>query len=79
LALPSSAVVFDASGVFVQVVRDGKVERRDVKTGLIARGQIEIREGLSSGDVVVSRSGTFLRDGDAVRAVVPDSKISEAR
>jgi RND family efflux transporter MFP subunit len=78
LAVPSSAVVFDDGGAFVQVVRDGKVERRDVKTGLIARGMVEVREGLKSGDVVVARAGTFLRDGDAVRVVAPDAKISEA-
>jgi len=79
LAVPSSAVVFDAGGAFVQVVRNGRVERRDVKTGIVARGLVEIREGLADGDVVVARAGTFLRDGDAVRAFAPDSKISEAR
>jgi HlyD family secretion protein len=80
LGVPSSAVIFDTSGTFVQVVRDGRVARRDVDTGLIAGGLVEIRSGLNEGDVVVARSGTFLRDGDAVRTVLPDStKISEAQ
>jgi RND family efflux transporter MFP subunit len=79
LAVPSAAVVFDAGGAFVQVVRDGRVVRRDVETGLVARGLVEVRQGLSEGDVVVARAGTFLRDGDPVRAVLPDSKISEAK
>jgi RND family efflux transporter MFP subunit len=79
LGVPSSAVVFDAGGAFVQIVRDGRVVRRDVKTGLISRGMVEVKEGLDEGDVVVARAGTFLRDGDAVRAVVPDPKISEAQ
>jgi hypothetical protein len=79
IAVPSAAVVFDAGGAFVQIVRDGRVVRRDVKTGLIARGLVEVRQGLADGDIVVARAGTFLRDGDAVRAVVPDSKISEAQ
>ena len=40
----------------------------------------EVREGLSEGDVVVARSGTFLRDGDAVRPVTGDrAKLSDAR
>jgi hypothetical protein len=30
---------------------------------------VEIRAGLSEGDLVVARSGTFLRDGDLVRPV----------
>jgi len=78
LALPSSAVVFDADGAFVQVVRDGRVSRRAIETGLISQGLVEVRKGLSEGDVVVSRAGTFLRDGDAVRAILPNAKISEA-
>jgi HlyD family secretion protein len=79
LAVPSAAVVFDTGGTFVQIVRDGRVVRRGVKTGLIARGLVEVLQGLDDGDVVVARAGTFLRNGDAVRAVVPDPKISEAQ
>jgi len=79
LAVPSSAVVFDAGGAYVQIVRSGRVVRRDVKTGLIARGLVELKHGIDEGDIVISRAGTFLRDGDAVRAVMPDSKISEAK
>jgi hypothetical protein len=33
---------------------------------------------LAEGELVVSRSGTFLRDGDAVRPVMAKSKVSEA-
>lgn len=79
LAVPSSAVVFESGGTFVQVVRNGRVERRAIKTGLIARGLVEVLSGVADGDVVVARAGTFLRDGDAVRSVAPDPKISEAR
>jgi RND family efflux transporter MFP subunit len=79
LAVPSSAVVFDAEGALVQVVRNGHVARTNIKTGLVSNGRIEVREGLAVGDIVVAKAGTFLRDGDAVRAIVPDAKISEAR
>jgi HlyD family secretion protein len=79
LSLPSSAVVFDAEGTFVQVVRDGHVARKNIETGLICDGRVEVRQGLAAGDIVVAKAGTFLRDGDAVRAITPDAKISEAR
>jgi len=79
LAAPASAVIFENDGAFVQVVHDGVVKRQDVKTGLVSRGLVEIRSGLSEGDIVVARAGTFLRDGDRVRAIMPDPKISEAR
>jgi len=79
LAVPSSAVVFDTEGAFVQVVNDGRVFRRNIKTGLFSGALVEVREGLAEGDVIVAKAGTFLRDGDAVRAVLPDAKISEAQ
>jgi HlyD family secretion protein len=79
LSIPSSAVVFDAEGAFVQVVRDGHVVRSNVKTGLISAGRVEVLQGLAAGDLVVAKAGTFLRDGDAVRAIMPDAKVSEAR
>ncbi|HEY0301011.1 MAG TPA: efflux RND transporter periplasmic adaptor subunit, partial [Rhizomicrobium sp.] len=43
LAVPSAAVIFDTHGAFVQIVQNGHVVRRDVKTGLIARGLVEVR------------------------------------
>jgi HlyD family secretion protein len=36
---------------------------------LMAAGQVEIREGLTEGDVVVARAGALLREGDPVRPV----------
>lgn len=84
LAVPASSVLFDGENrARVLAVVDGKVERRPVETGLRAGGHVEIRAGLKDGDLVVAKSGTFLRDGDRVRAIVPggegDAKFSEAR
>ena len=53
---------------------DNKVETRKVTLGLIAGSFVQVREGLRDGDVVVARSGTFLRDGDAVQPVMPSVK-----
>jgi HlyD family secretion protein len=33
-------------------------------------GQIEIRDGLAEGDIVVARAGALLREGDPVRPVM---------
>ena len=79
LAVPASAILYGPDGASVQVVRANRVETRRIKTGLAAGALAEVREGLSEGDVVVSRSGTFLRDGDAVRPVAGDrSRLSDA-
>lgn len=70
VGVPPSAVMFDASGAFVQVVTDGKVARRDVTTGLVDADRIEVRNGLKDGELVVEKSGTFLRDGDIIDPVI---------
>jgi RND family efflux transporter MFP subunit len=68
-AVPLSAVLYSQGGAVVQVVRDGRIETRRVTVGLFAKGQAEIREGLTEGDMVVARAGAFVREGDRVRAV----------
>ncbi len=77
VAVPLSAVLYTDEGPSVQVVADGKVETRRVRTGLETAGRIAIESGLAEGDLVVAKAGTFLRDGDAVRPVVPDARLSE--
>jgi hypothetical protein len=79
LAVPSSAVLYGPDGATVQVVRGSRVETRRIKAGLAAGALVEVRDGLDSGDLVVARSGTFLREGDTVRPVLAEtSKGSEA-
>jgi multidrug efflux pump subunit AcrA (membrane-fusion protein) len=68
--VPLSAVFYDSAGALVQVVRDNRVETRRVQVGLLSDGQVEIRDGLKDGEVVVARSGAFLREGDPVRPVM---------
>ena len=80
LAVPAAAVLYGEQGPSVQLVIDGKVATRPIKLGHAASGLVEIREGLAEGDVVVAKSGTFLRDGDSVKPVLDGpGKLSEAR
>jgi len=79
LSLPASALVQSETGTTVQVVAGNKVETRRVETGLVTGGLVEITKGIAAGDLVVTRSGSFLRDGDTVRPVPPDARISDAQ
>jgi len=72
VAVPLASVVYAAGGPRVQVVVDGKVETRAVRPGLSADGFVEVLEGLRSGEEVVARAGSFLRDGDTVRPVAAE-------
>jgi HlyD family secretion protein len=76
IAVPLSAVLYSDDGPSVQVVAGGKVSTHAVKTGLETAGMIAVTGGLTSGDLVVAKAGTFLRDGDAVRPVEPDAVLS---
>ena len=71
VAVPLSAVQFSVSGTVVQVVAGGKVQARNVETGLVADGRVEILKGVAEGEKVVARAGGFLRDGDIVTPVDP--------
>lgn len=82
IAVPLSAVLYTDDGPTVQVVVDGQVATRSVKTGHETAGMVGIESGIAEGELVVEKSGTFLRDGDAVRPLKPDEatpgKLSEA-
>jgi multidrug efflux pump subunit AcrA (membrane-fusion protein) len=69
VSVPLTAVLYGSAGTVVQVVRRQRVETRRVEVGLMSAGQIEIRDGLQEGDVVVARAGALLREGDPVRPV----------
>lgn len=69
VSIPLSALLFDPDGPVVQVIRDDRIETRRVSIGLFGSSSVEIRDGLSAGDVVVQRAGAFLREGDRVRPI----------
>jgi HlyD family secretion protein len=69
VAVPLTAVLYGSAGTVVQVVRRDRVETKRVEVGLMSGGQVEIRDGLAEGDMVVARAGALLREGDPVRSV----------
>lgn len=77
LSVPLSAVQTTEAGSFVQRVVEGRVRTQRVKVGLTMAGTVEITEGITEGDLVVAKAGTFLRDGDSVRTMeAPVTKLT---
>ncbi len=72
ISVPKAAVLYRTEGTSVQVVRDRVVETRRVRVGLHSDLNVEIREGVREGDVVVANAGTSLRDGDQVQLKYAD-------
>jgi membrane fusion protein (multidrug efflux system) len=73
LIVPEAAIVPNADGsIVVYVVREGQAKAQPVKLGERMPGEVEIREGLKAGDIVV-RSGQ-IRLQDAVPVEIVNEK-----
>lgn len=79
ISVPLTAVLYDPAGTVVQVIRQQRVETKVVELGLMSAGQVEIRNGLNAGDVVVARAGALLREGDPVRPVMASADATPAK
>jgi multidrug efflux pump subunit AcrA (membrane-fusion protein) len=77
IAVPLTAVQYTSAGTVVQVIRRNRVETRRVEIGLMSGGNIEVRDGLNEGDVVVARAGALLREGDPVRPVMASAETAK--
>lgn len=69
LAVPVTAIGSSPEGNTVMRVKDGVVERVNIKTGIRDGGLVEITEGLAEGDMVVTKAGAFVRAGDRINPV----------
>ena len=69
LLIPEQALVPDSKAPYVFRVVDGQAQRVAIKTGLRRNAQVEVVEGLSAGDEVVTAGQLKLRDGAPVRAL----------
>ena len=74
VAVPLTAILYSSAGTVVQVVRRDRIETRRVEVGLMQGAQVEIREGVQEGDIVVARAGALLREGDPVRPVMASAE-----
>jgi HlyD family secretion protein len=74
LSVPASALVYSGRDAFLQIVKEGLVETRKVKTGIRAGKFIEISEGVNLDEDVVERAGTFIANGDKVTAVMVEDE-----
>src|SRR5262245_27410081 len=79
VSVPKAAVLFRTEGTSVQVVRERVVETRRVRVGLQSDLNVEIREGIREGEMIVANAGTSLRDGDQVQPKLVDEVGSPER
>jgi HlyD family secretion protein len=69
LAVPETAVRYDADGAAVMVVgADNRVHRALVQTGQRGNGLVQLVKGPAAGTRVVQNAAAFLLDGDLIKA-----------
>lgn len=72
ISIPQKALLQEAIGSFVYVVKEGKATKVPVKAGTVHNDTYIIESGLSAGDVVITNNLTKLRPGSAV--IVAEAK-----
>lgn len=75
-AIPESALVATTAGYIAFVVEDNVAHRREVTLGLRQVGLAEVRNGLSTGEKVVTEGHMRLSDGDKVKIVNEEKGLS---
>ena len=78
LTIPTSALVFDASGTRVALIQDGKIHFQTVKVGQDRGTEMEITDGLSKDDQIVAAPGELLIEGGAVKIATPAPAAADA-
>ncbi len=78
LVVPFAAINTDQKGDFCYVISDGVVERRSVTVGLTSEDQMEILEGLSEGDVVITDSSMGVEEGMAAEPLIEETAEDES-
>lgn len=66
---PAQAVVKKDGKDRVFVLKDDKVEMREVSIGISAPARVEVLKGLAPGDKVVVQGNKTLKDGDKVKVI----------
>lgn len=77
--LPVEVVNIGKEGSFCYVVNNGKIEKKDIETGVTSDSMVEVKSGLKKGDQVIKDMGNY-SEGDSVtakEAKTEDSKASK--
>jgi HlyD family secretion protein len=68
IVIPKETLRHDSQGDYVYALKDGAIERRNVKRGIASITQVQITEGLNEGDAVALPGDVPLKPGDRVTA-----------
>ena len=67
IAIPLNAVQRSASGDYVFVADNNTAKKKVVKLGATSGGQIEVLNGLTNGDKLITQGASEVEDGDKIK------------
>lgn len=70
LTIPTSALIFNAQGIQVALVKDDKVHFQPITLGRDMGTELEVAAGLDEHDLVIANPGERLREGGPVKVAV---------
>jgi RND family efflux transporter MFP subunit len=75
--VPADAIIFNANGLQVAVVENGIAHLRKVTVARDLGTEVEVRDGVQIGDLVILRPMVDLADGSKVRPQMPQTQVSQ--
>lgn len=70
IAIPVTALGSYQGQPSVMLIEEGTARRQIVETGIRAGGWVEVTSGLEAGQYVVTKAGSFVRDGDQINPIL---------
>lgn len=67
--VPFKSIIFESEGEYVYIVENHKAVKKAVKLGQISGNQIEIIDGISLKDSVITKGSKLVKEGDLVEVV----------
>ena len=67
LVVPSESIFEEEGGIFVYKVKEDKVLKTKIETGLANEDLVEISSGLDEGDLIVTENPTLLKNGQEIK------------
>ncbi len=75
LKVPAETLITDKAGKnIVYIVSDGKVQEKEVKTGIQSELEVEIKDGLNEGDKVILNPNASIKNGVMVKEASEEAK-----
>ncbi len=72
VAIPFRALIQEGGRTSVYLAVNGAAQRREVRTGMIAGGYVEVTEGLTAGETVITEGINILRPGTPLTVMERD-------